>query len=277
MTIQIKRVFLVSFLFIFYGCSYKDTQIDKQKLLNTINMYYVNDLHLDNQELLDDASDISTILKKLDKFSLYINNTTHKPVKIYYEKYTSRVIKKNILYIKIPYFDKNVTKNITNSIKNSDPNIKKIILDLRNNPGGYLPQAIQTANLFVDEGLLLTIRKKNKYNSSRYFATKESTLTNLPLYVLVNNRSASSAEIVAGILKYHKRATLIGEKTYGKNTIQAMIYLNSSKTEALRLSIGKYYFLDKIENTDGVEVDITIKENTLFQDRILTKTLLLLY
>ena len=268
-----KNILILLTLTIFYGCSGRE-KLHYEKLHNVINRYYIEDIEIKKSISLNETENINLLLAKLDKFSLYINDSTHIPKTIYHEKYSSKIIKNTILYIKVPYFDNNVQKNIQKSIDSLSQNITKIILDLRDNAGGNLQQAIKTVNLFIDDGLIITVRKKDKYNTRRYFASKNSTITNLPLIILVNKKSASSSEIVAGSLKYHKRAILIGEKTYGKGTIQAMIYLNKTKSEAIRLSVARYFFNDNIVNDDGVEVDIPIA-NDLIKDSALEKALLL--
>jgi len=264
-----KNILILLTLTIFYGCSGKE-KLHYEKLHNVINRYYIEDIEIKKSISLNETENINLLLGKLDKFSLYINNSTHIPKTIYHEKYSSKIIKNTILYIKVPYFDNNVQKNIQKSIDSLSQNITKIILDLRDNAGGNLQQAIKTVDLFIDDGLIITVRKKDKYNKRRYFASKNSTITNLPLIILVNKKSASSSEIVAGSLKYHNRAILIGEKTYGKGTIQAMIYLNKTKSEAIRLSVARYFFNDNIVNDDGVEVDIPIIDDTT-RDKILEK------
>ena len=152
--------------------------------------------------------------------------------------YTKTIENENILYIRVINFDKNVVRKTKEALsKNRD--VKGIILDLRNNPGGLLNQAVGLTDLFVDKGVIVSQKGRNKDKNSEYSATKAGTITDIPIVVLVNGGSASASEIVSGALQDHKRAIVVGEKTFGKGSVQ--IILPIDEEEALRLTIARYY------------------------------------
>lgn len=150
--------------------------------------------------------------------------------------YTKTIEKEKILYIRVVSFDKNVV-NETKEALSKHRDIDGIILDLRNNPGGLLNQAVGLTDLFVDEGVIVS--QKGRYEDEKYNATKVGTISDTPLVVLVNGGSASASEIVSGALQDHKRAVIIGQKTFGKGSVQVILPID--KEEALRLTIARYY------------------------------------
>ncbi len=152
--------------------------------------------------------------------------------------YTKTVEKENILYVRVINFDKNVVRE-TKEALNKNADIKGIILDLRNNPGGLLNQAVGLTDLFVDKGVIVSQKGRNEDQNSEYSATTAGTITDLPMVVLVNGGSASASEIVSGALQDHKRAVIVGEKTFGKGSVQVILPVN--KEEALKLTIARYY------------------------------------
>jgi carboxyl-terminal processing protease len=152
--------------------------------------------------------------------------------------YTKMIEKENILYLRVTSFDKKVVEKAKEALL-KHKNIKGIILDLRNNPGGLLNQAVGLVDLFVDNGIIVSQRGRDKRENVKYNATKSATLTHVPMSVLVNGGSASASEIVSGSLQDHKRAVIIGEKTFGKGSVQVILPIND--TEALRLTIARYY------------------------------------
>ncbi len=152
--------------------------------------------------------------------------------------YTKTVDKENILYLRVTSFDKKVVQKTKEALL-KNKNTKGIILDLRNNPGGLLNQAVGLVNLFVDKGIIVSQRGRVKKEDIKYDATPSATLTHVPMVVLVNGGSASASEIVSGSLQDHKRAVVIGTKTFGKGSVQVILPIND--TEALRLTIARYY------------------------------------
>lgn len=154
------------------------------------------------------------------------------------ESVYTRTVDNDILYIRVTSFDRKVSADVKTAIK-KHPKSKGIILDLRNNPGGLLDQAVELTDLFVDEGVIVSQKGRNKADDLTYSATKKATITNLPLVVLVNEGSASASEIVSGAIQDLKRGVIIGEKTFGKGSVQVVMPITD--TEAIKLTIARYY------------------------------------
>ena len=163
-----------------------------------------------------------------------------------------------IAYIRISSFD----KNVVDSLKKILPELKKegkegIIIDLRNNPGGLLNQAVGVLDLFVDKGVLVSQKGRVKSENYTYYAHKAGTYKNIPIVILVNGGSASASEIVSGSLQDHKRAIIVGETTFGKGSVQAILPVN--KVEAIRLTVARYYLPSgRTIQAKGVTPDITV-------------------
>ncbi|OCL87560.1 Carboxy-terminal processing protease CtpB precursor [Aliarcobacter thereius] len=172
----------------------------------------------------------------------------------------------NLIYIRISSFDAKVTDELQKAIKNN-PNVKGIILDLRNNPGGLLGQAIGVVDTFIRNGLIVSQKGRDKESHEKFEANKFSFKTDLPLVVLVNEGSASASEIVSGSLQDHKRAIIIGEKTFGKGSVQAVLPINDEKTENIKLTIAKYYLPSgRTIQAEGVTPDIIASSGSVTQD-----------
>jgi carboxyl-terminal processing protease len=150
----------------------------------------------------------------------------------------SKTIGDDILYLRVTSFDKKVVEGMKKAIA-AHPERKGLILDLRNNPGGLLDQAIGVVDLFVDEGAIVSQKGKIPSENIIYNATSQDTNKNTPLVILVNGGSASASEIVSGALQDHKRAIVVGKKTFGKGSVQVVMPI--SQDEALRLTIARYY------------------------------------
>ncbi len=160
------------------------------------------------------------------------------------------------LYVRVNSFDKNVTKSVLDGLK-ANPKAKGIVLDLRGNPGGLLNQAVGLSNLFIKEGILVSQKGKNKEENLEYKANGRAPYTNLPIAVLVNGGSASASEIVAGALQDHKRAVIIGEKTFGKGSVQVLLPVN--KDEAIKITTARYYLPSgRTIQAKGITPDIVI-------------------
>ncbi|MDD2368434.1 MAG: S41 family peptidase [Sulfuricurvum sp.] len=155
------------------------------------------------------------------------------------ESVYTRKIDNNVLYIRVTSFDKKVAADVRTAIKKNAANSNGIILDLRNNPGGLLDQAVELTNLFVGEGVIVSQKGRNKADDVSYSATKSAKITDLPLVVLVNEGSASASEIVSGALQDLKRGVVVGEKTFGKGSVQVVMPI--TETEAIKLTIARYY------------------------------------
>ncbi len=173
------------------------------------------------------------------------------------ESVHAKVINKNILYLRIASFDKKVVKDVTKEIKKRKATTKGIILDLRNNPGGLLDQAVGLVDTFVNKGIIVSQKGRRKEETKTYMAHRANTLTKVPLVVLVNGGSASASEIVSGALQDHKRAVLVGENTFGKGSVQVVLPI--TKTEAIKLTIARYYLPSgRTIQAVGVKPDIKV-------------------
>ena len=175
----------------------------------------------------------------------------------------SKIIDEKTGYLRLTSFNENSSDQIEDKIKefNKNNKVENYILDLRNNPGGLLSQAIKISDFFLDNGEIVSTKSKRKYENRKWFAKKGDILNENTLIVLINYGSASAAEIVAGALQDHKRAILIGESTYGKGSVQSIIPLKNDG--AIRLTVSKYYLPSGKSISDvGVTPDIEVSENT---------------
>ncbi|WP_456489101.1 S41 family peptidase [Caminibacter pacificus] len=163
-----------------------------------------------------------------------------------------------IKYIRISSFDKNVVPSLKKILANLKNEGKEgIIIDLRNNPGGLLNQAVGTLDLFIDKGILVSQKGRVKSENEVYYAHSAGTYKNIPIVVLVNGGSASASEIVSGSLQDHKRAIIVGETTFGKGSVQAILPVN--KDEAIRLTVARYYLPSgRTIQAKGVTPDIVV-------------------
>ena len=169
----------------------------------------------------------------------------------------------NVGYIRLRAFNEQSGDQLLAKIKDfskDNNNLTGYILDLRNNPGGLLSQAIQITDTFLDGGEIVSTRGREKNDIKIYTAKRGDVLKGKPLIVLINRGSASASEIVSGALKDHKRAILLGEKSFGKGSVQTIIPLKGNG--ALRLTTAKYYLPSGNSISEiGVEPDIVVKEN----------------
>ena len=182
------------------------------------------------------------------------------------------ILEKSIGYLRLTSFNENSGKQIEREIKKLEKNkdVKSYILDLRNNPGGLLSQAIKISDFFLDNGEIVSTKSRKPSENRKWFAKKGDLTNGKVLIVLINYGSASASEIVAGALKDHKRAILLGENSYGKGSVQSIIPLKNDG--AIRLTVAKYYLPSgKSISEVGVSPDIEIdEENDDF--RIKTET-----
>mgnify|MGYP000182473326 FL=1 len=175
----------------------------------------------------------------------------------------SEIFDEKIGYIRLTSFNENSDEQVKKKFKEFKKNkkIKGYILDLRNNPGGLLGQAIKISDFFLDDGEIVSTKGRKKNENQKWFAREGDIINGKALIVLINKGSASASEIVAGALKDHKRAVLIGEKSYGKGSVQSIIPLKNRG--AIRLTISKYYLPSgKSISEVGVIPDITIEEES---------------
>ena len=188
-------------------------------------------------------------------------NITREIIKVASVK--SEVFDEKIGYIRLTSFNENSDDQIKKKIKEFKKNrkIEGYILDLRNNPGGLLGQAIKISDFFLDDGEIVSTKGRKKNENQKWFAREGDIINGKALIVLINKGSASASEIVAGALKDHKRAVLVGEKSYGKGSVQSIIPLKNRG--AIRLTISKYYLPSgKSISEVGVTPDITVEEES---------------
>ena len=185
---------------------------------------------------------------------------------IHIQSVKAKSIEKNkgILYIHISSFDAHVVKNVKKAL-DAHPDTRGIIFDLRNNPGGLLNQATRLLDMFIAEGILVSQKGRNPQDNSEFKAHAEGTDTTTPIVVLVNGGSASASEIVSGAMQDTRRAVLVGEKTFGKGSVQVVIPIG--KEDGLKLTIARYYLPSgrTIQNK-GVTPDVIVHPGKVSRD-----------
>ena len=201
-----------------------------------------------------------TVRRRGEKKALYFN-IVREIIEI--QSVKSDLLEKNIGYIRLTSFNENsgdqIKKKI-NELENKDK-VKAYILDLRNNPGGLLSQAIRISDFFLDNGEIVSTKSRKASENRKWFAKKGDLTNGKALIVMINYGSASASEIVAGALKDHKRAILLGENTFGKGSVQSIIPLKNSG--AIRLTVAKYYLPSgKSISEVGVSPDIEVNEES---------------
>ena len=175
----------------------------------------------------------------------------------------SKVIEDTVGYVRLTSFNDNSSNQFKSTIKDFKKNkkINKFILDLRNNPGGLLNQAIKITDFFLEQGEIVSTKSKKKSDNKKWFAKKGDIINGDTLLVLINYGSASASEIVAGALKDHKRAIIVGESSYGKGSVQSIIPLKNDG--AIRLTVSKYYLPSGASISEvGVDPDIVVAESS---------------
>ena len=188
-------------------------------------------------------------------------NITRKIIEI--QSVNSKIIskEKNIGYVRLKSFNENSDNQFLKSLKKFENNkkIKGYVIDLRNNPGGLLTQAINITDFFLDDGEIVSTKGRRVSETRKFFARKGDEIKGKPLVVIINNGSASAAEIFAGALKDHKRAIILGENSYGKGSVQSIIPLKNGG--GMRLTISKYYLPSGESISEvGVTPDILVEE-----------------
>ena len=173
----------------------------------------------------------------------------------------SKIVDNKVGYLRLRAFNENSSSQLKKEISKIEKNKKLVgyILDLRNNPGGLLSQAITISDFFLNDGEIVSTKGRKKRENRKFFAKKGDKIDGKPLIVLINNGSASASEIVAGALQDQKRAILLGETTFGKGSVQSIIPLKNRG--AIRLTISKYYLPSgKSISEVGVVPDIKVEE-----------------
>ena len=207
------------------------------------------------------GTDIEITVRRIGEKEALIFNITREIIEISSVK--SKIIDEKTGYLRLTSFNENSSDQIKDKIKEFKRNkkVENYILDLRNNPGGLLSQAIEISDFFLDSGEIVSTKNKSKYENRKWFARKGDILKGGIIVVLINYGSASAAEIVAGALQDHKRAILIGENSYGKGLVQSIIPLKNNG--AIRLTVSKYYLPSgKSISEVGVSPDIEIAESS---------------
>ena len=176
---------------------------------------------------------------------------------------TSKLINDEIGYLRLRAFNENSSSQLKKEISELEKNNKMVgyILDLRNNPGGLLSQAIKISDFFLENGEIVSTKGRRSRENRKFFAKKGDRIKGKPMIVLINNGSASASEIVAGALQDQKRAILLGENTYGKGSVQSIIPLKNKG--AIRITISKYYLPSGHSISEvGVSPDIRVEEKS---------------
>ena len=207
------------------------------------------------------GSDIEITVRRRGERKALIFTITREVIQVASVK--SEIKDDQTAYIRLTSFNENSSKQIKNKIKEFKKNkkIKNYILDLRNNPGGLLSQAIKISDYFLENGEIVSTKSKRKYENRKWFAKKGDIIDGETMVILINYGSASASEIVAGALQDHKRAILVGESTYGKGSVQSIIPLENEG--AIRLTVSKYYLPSgKSISRVGVNPDIVIAEDS---------------
>ena len=199
-----------------------------------------------------------TVRRRGEKKALTFN-ITREIIEI--QSVKSELLEENIGYIRLTSFNENSSDQIEKQIKKlkKNKNLNSFILDLRNNPGGLLNQAIRISDFFLENGEIVSTKSRKKSDNRKWFAKKGDITDGKTLLVLINYGSASASEIVAGALKDHKRAIIVGENSYGKGSVQSIIPLKNRG--AIRLTVAKYYLPSgKSISEVGVRPDIEVNE-----------------
>jgi len=207
------------------------------------------------------GSSIEITIRRRGVKKALIFNITREIIQV--QSVKSELIDNNIGYIRLTSFNENSSDQIKEKVKklNKNKNLKGYILDLRNNPGGLLSQAIKISDFFLENGEIVSTKSRQASENRKWFAKKGDLTNGKTLIILINYGSASASEIVAGALKDHKRAILVGENSYGKGSVQSIIPLKNRG--AIRLTIAKYYLPSgKSISNVGVTPDIEVVESS---------------
>lgn len=198
-----------------------------------------------------------TVLRKGSKEPLKFK-LTREVIKV--KSVRGQMLEDTTLYARISSFQENTAEELEAIIQKNDPNkIKGMILDLRDNPGGLLDQAVAVTDLFIESGIIVSTVGRDKGKVEREFARKRGTIATFPLVVLVNGGSASASEIVAGALQDHERGLLVGTTTFGKGSVQTLLSLPDGS--GLKLTVARYYTpKDRSIQAKGIHPDIVVSE-----------------
>ncbi len=228
--------------------------------------------HLDDEPVLGmTLSEAVTIMrgKVGSKIKLTVNRNENENLQIFITRAVIQLkavkskVENNIGYIRVSSFNQKVDRQIIDAINNfKKKDLIGYVLDLRNNPGGLLDQAVNVTDIFLEKGEIVSTRGRKGKQGSRYNAVKKDLTDGLPLVVLINQGSASASEIVAGALQDHKRAIIMGTKSFGKGSVQTII--PSGEDVAIKLTTAKYFTPSgrSIQKT-GIDPDILVEQAEL--------------
>lgn len=178
----------------------------------------------------------------------------------------SEIKNDDILYVRISAFNEDIDKDIEKAVEKAQKELKNklagIVIDVRNNPGGLLDQAVGVSDLFLERGEIVSTRSRNEEDTIKYSATAGDIANGLPIVVMINEGSASASEIVAGALQDHHRAVILGEKSFGKGSVQTVLQLRNNA--AMRITTARYYTPSgRSIQAKGIEPDIVVKQAKL--------------
>ena len=174
----------------------------------------------------------------------------------------SEIKNDDVLYIRISSFNEDIDEDITKAVKDAQKNLKNklagLVIDVRNNPGGLLDQAVKVSDLFLEQGEIVSTRSRNDEDTIKFSATPGDIANNLPIVVMINEGSASASEILSGALQDHHRAVILGEKSFGKGSVQTVIPLRNNA--AMRITTARYYTPSgRSIQAKGIEPDLVVK------------------
>jgi len=178
----------------------------------------------------------------------------------------SEIKNDDILYIRISSFNEDIDEDITKAVKDAQKQLKNklagLVIDVRNNPGGLLDQAVKVSDLFLERGEIVSTRSRNDEDTIKFSATPGDIANNLPIVVMINEGSASASEILSGALQDHHRAVILGEKSFGKGSVQTVIPLRNNA--AMRITTARYYTPSgRSIQAKGIEPDLVVKQAKL--------------
>lgn len=203
------------------------------------------------------------------KVKLSIRRLNSKPIEltikrqeIKIQSVKSEIKNDEVSYIRISSFSEDIDQTISEAIEKAKKELKNkllgIVIDVRNNPGGLLDQAVEVSDLFLEKGEIVSTRSRNENDTVKFMATEGDIAKDLPIVVMINEGSASASEILAGALQDHRRAVILGEKSFGKGSVQTVIPLRDFG--AMRITTARYYTPSgRSIQAKGIEPDILVK------------------
>lgn len=244
----------------------EDTPADRAGVLSGDEIIAIDDIPLEKMKSNDAVEkmrgDPGSILK-LSIRRKNVQQTLQFPLKREVIKVKSvRVqdLTDGFVYARVTSFQENTAAELDAGLKKRGDKIKGLVLDLRDNPGGLLDQAVQICDMFIESGIIVSTVGRDKDRIEREFAHKRDTFPNFPIVILVNGGSASASEIVAGALQDHERALILGTTTFGKGSVQTVVSLPDGS--GLKLTVARYYTpKDRSIQAKGITPDMVVQAN----------------